>query len=155
MRFCPSCRDNRCNKVDYSCGCGFVGLFWPGEAVVNGEFFEVGEDGEWQFCAPGVTAKLVSGVWVGFDIDGRFFCFEKEFSGASDAEAVVGSFCGGADFDSVFVNDFFVGWRPAVFVGYIPAECFKKRVQKFAAELSFVILVFVNFDVAGKGLYKL
>ena len=54
-------------------GGGFVVFVGFGAGVVNGEFFEVGEDGEGQFGRPGVAAELEGGGDVGFEVDGGFF----------------------------------------------------------------------------------
>jgi hypothetical protein len=129
----------------FACVVAFVGF---DAAIIDGEFFEIAEDAEREFRGPGVAAELKG--WGGFrlDPDGGLFGFEKEFARAADAEAVVGSFGGFADFDGVLVDDVFVGFGVALFVIDVPAERFEERVKKFAAELCFVVLTgFVGVEL--------
>ncbi len=118
---------------------GFVVLVRLFAAIVDGEFFEVGEDGERQLCRPGVAAELKGRADVGFDIDGRFFGFDKEFARAADAEAVVGSPGRFLDDERVFVDHVAVGFGVALAVGHVPTEHFEEGVEKVAAEKRFVV----------------
>lgn len=137
-------------------GGGFVGDGGLDAGVVDGEFFEVGEDGDGELGGPGVASELVGGGGVAFDVDGGFFGFEEELTGAADAEAVVGGFgsaAGAGDFDGVFVDDVFVGVGVAGGVGHVPAECGEEGVEEFAAELGFVVIGGgVGVGVAGEAI---
>ena len=54
-----------------------------------------------------------------------------------------------SDFYGIFVYYILISLCAALYVGDIPAEGFKERVDKFAAKLCFVVLlVFVGFDIA-------
>src|SRR5207244_4213601 len=71
----------------------------------------------------------------------------------ADAEAVIRSFGGFADFDRVFVDDVFVGLGVALFVVNVPAERFEKGVEEFATKLGLVVMMgFVGIAVAIKAL---
>jgi hypothetical protein len=48
---------------------GVVAGARPGGAVVNAEFFEVGQEGEGELDDPAVAAKLVGRAGVGADVD--------------------------------------------------------------------------------------
>ena len=96
---------------------GFVGLvvlIRLDAAVIDGEFFKVGDDGKRQFGRPGVTADLKGGSRSVFDIDGWFFGFDKKLALSADAEGIVRRFGDAADFHRVFVNDIFVGFGIAL-----------------------------------------
>ncbi len=109
---------------------GFVVLVRLFAAIVDGEFLEVGEDGERQLCRPGVAAELEGGADVGLDIDGGFLCFDEEFARAADAEAVVGGAGRFFDDERVFVDHVAVGFGVALAVGHVPAKASKKGSKK-------------------------
>ena len=136
-------------------GAGFggrVGFDGFDAAIVNGEFFEVGDNGEGQLGGPGIAAELEGRVDVLFDIDGRLFGFDEEFAGAADAEAIIGGGMVGADFDGVFVDDVLVGLGVTGGVGDVPAEGVEQGIGEFSAELGFVVsAAAVGVDVAIKG----
>ena len=77
---------------------------------------------------------------VGFDIDRWFLRFEKELARAADAKAVVRRFGRAADFDGVFVDNILVSLCVTADVFHVPAERFEHRINKFFAELCFVVL---------------
>ncbi len=87
---------------------GLVGLVRLDAAVVDGEFLEIGEDGERQFGGPGIAAQLEGGAEIVLDIDGGFLGFEEELARAADAEAVVGGLGDAADLDGILVDDILV-----------------------------------------------
>jgi len=128
-------------KSVYRCRCrsGVSAGSNPYAAVVDGEFIEVGEDGEGELGGPCVASELECGVGVAVDVDGGLFCFDEEFSCAADSEAVVGGFCGGADFDGVFVDDVFVCFCVSGGVVYVPAESDEEWVDELSSELGFVV----------------
>ena len=108
-------------------------------AVVDGEFLEVGEDGERQLGRPGVAAQLEGGAYVVAHVDRGLLGFEKELPPAADAEAVVRGLGRAADLDRVFVDDVLVGFGVALLVVDVPAEGLEEWVEKLVAELSFVV----------------
>ena len=109
-------------------------------AVVDGEFFEIGEDGERQLGAPGVAAQLVSRADILFDVDGGLLGFDEEFARPADAEGVIGGLGGAADLDGVLVDDIFVGLGVVVVVEHVPAEGLEEGVEELAAQLGFVVV---------------
>ena len=91
--------------------------------------------------APGITAELVSWMWVAFYVDRGFLCFKKEFSSSAEAEAVIGRLGCAADLYGVFVYDLFVSLSITLFICYVPAQFFEKGVDEFSAKLGLVILL--------------
>lgn len=82
------------------------------------------------------------------DVDRWLFGFQEEFAGAADTKTIIRGFCDTSDFDGIFVNDLFLGFGVALFIGYIPAQLFHQRVDVFKAHLGFVILsLFIGFEV--------
>ena len=63
-----------------------VFLIWFDPAVIDGQLFKIGDDGEGQLGGPGVTAHLKGGSRVILDNNGRFLCFNEKFAGAANAE---------------------------------------------------------------------
>lgn len=60
-------------EVEDSTGAGFVGRFGQNTAVVHGELGKVGQNRKRKLGAPGIAAKLVSGIYVVFDVNGGLF----------------------------------------------------------------------------------
>ncbi len=63
--------------ISYSPDAGFIGWRRSKAAVVDGEFFEVCQDGEGKFGTPGISPQLVSRAGLVFYIYGRFFGFKS------------------------------------------------------------------------------
>ena len=90
-------------------------------------------------CRPGIPSELVG--WTDFvlQIDRRFFCFDKEFPSAADAEAVVRRFRRPTDFDRTLVDDVFICLGVPLLVFNVPTECCEERIKEFTAELCLVV----------------
>ena len=69
----------------------------------------------------------------------RFFGLEKEFSCAADSEAVIRGFRGPSNLDRIFMNHVFVRVGIPDLICDIPAKRFKERIDKFPANLGFVV----------------
>ena len=124
--------------------------------VVDGEFLEVGEDGEGEFGGPGVAAELEGGGGFVFDVDGGFFGLDEEFAGAADAEAVVGGAGGVFGAEGVLVDDVLVGFGISGAIGDIPAEGFEEGIEELLAELGFIVYGgVVGFFVFAKAMDKI
>lgn len=83
---------------------------------------------------------MIGRVRIGFDIDRRFLRFQKELARAADAKAVVRRLGRASDFDGVFMDNILVGLGVTADIFHVPAERFEHRINKFFAELCFVIL---------------
>jgi hypothetical protein len=77
--------------------------FYP--RVVNGEFFKVSQDWKGQFRGVYVPPYLVGMFGSFFDINRRFFRFDKKLSYPAYSETVIGSFLGAVYFNLVFANN--------------------------------------------------
>jgi hypothetical protein len=80
-------------------------------AIVDNKFLEIAYDAQWEFCRPGVTAKLKCRTNFIFYVYRGLFSFEKELASTANSEAIIRSFCCFADLDGVFVNDILVSFR--------------------------------------------
>ena len=76
---------------------------------------------------------------VALDIDRRLLRFKEELARTADTETIVWSFCITTDFDGVLVDDVFVGIGVALFIAHVPAEDFKKGIEKLAPELGLIV----------------
>lgn len=107
--------------------------------------------GERQFRAPRVAAQLVRRARVGLDRARRLFGFGEKFARAADAKRIIGRLGRAANLERIFVDDFFVLLCPTLGVHHIPAERLKKWIEKFAAQLRFLVLhLVILIEVARK-----
>ena len=126
------------NQQDTGRG-GPVGMVRFDPAVVDGEFLEVGQDGERQPGGPCVAAELVGGGGIPGDVDGGFLRLDEEFPRTPDAEAVVRGLHCAAYPDGVLVDNVLVGLGMTCRVVYIPTQSFEERIDKFPSELGLVV----------------
>ena len=102
-------------------GC-FVAIVRLDPAVVDGEFLEIGKDGQGEFGGPGVAAELIGRADVFGDVDGRFFRFDEEFAASSDSEAVIRGLGGASYFDDIFMDDILVRFGISCRVVHVPTQ---------------------------------
>lgn len=125
-----------------------IGRIRSHAAVVDGEFFEVAQNRKRQLGRPGIAAKLIGRGDLVFDIDGGFLGFKKKLTRTADAETVIRCFGVAADLDCVFMNNIFVRLGMPLLVSDISAKRAKERIDKFPAELCFVVaLALVRISV--------
>jgi len=61
--------------------------------------------------------------------------------GSPDAKAVIRGFGSTAHFDGIFVNNVLVCLSIASLVAHVPAKGFKKRIDKFNPQPSFIVIM--------------
>jgi len=127
------------SKEHHATGGGGIFGVRTGAAVVDGEFFEIGQDRERQMGVPGVTAQLVGGMDGVADVDRRLFGFDEELAGGADAEGVIRGFERAFILEGVFVDHLAVLRGEVGAVDHIPTEGFEQGVEEFLAELGFVV----------------
>ena len=153
--FFPALRIFLIVYVERAGGCGFIGLNGFYAAVVDGEFFKVGQYAQGQLGRPGIAAQLKGRVDIILEIDRGLFGFEKKFAGAADAETVVRGLGEAAYLDGVFVDNVLVGLGIAAVVVNIPAEGLEKGVDEFTAQLGFIVGArFVGINLLTKPVNK-
>ena len=140
--------------VKDAAGGGLVVFAGSLAGVVDGELVKIGDDAEGKFGGKRVAAELGGGGGIVLDFDEGLLGLDEEFAGAADAEGVVGGGGGDAgDFQGLLVDDVFVGLGVAGGVVDIPAERGEEGVEKFAAQLGFLVVgVEVGIEVAAEGI---
>src|SRR3972149_5622576 len=87
--------------ISNSSDAGFIGWLRPKAAVVDGQLFEVCQDGKGKLGTPGISPQLIGRTGLVFYIDGGLFGFEEKFPDTADAEAVIRRFRCPGTLDSV------------------------------------------------------
>ena len=135
-------------QVQNASGAGFISRVRACPAIVDGELFEIRQDGQRKFGRPGIAAKLIGRTEIVFQIDGGFLGFEEKLARAADTKTIVGSFGVAADLDGIFMDDIFIRLGVALLIGDIPPERLEERIEKLPTHLGFVVaLALVGFAV--------
>ena len=123
-------------QVENASGAGFIGQVRARPAIVDGELFEIRQDGQRKFRRPGIAAKLIGRAEIVFQIDGGLLSFEKELARAADPKAVVRGFGIPANLDGIFMDDIFIRLGVALLIGESPSERLEERIEKLPAQLA-------------------
>src|SRR5260370_20250621 len=94
----------------------------PHGAIVNGKFLKVRENGQCEFVAPPVTAKLERGGRVSADVDTALLGFGVELRQGADAESVIRGLLLPFHIQTVFGNNFSILWCSHGLVADVPAK---------------------------------
>ncbi|MBL0382313.1 MAG: hypothetical protein N839_0000640 [Desulfofustis sp. PB-SRB1] len=89
---------------------------------------------------------------VFFYIDRRLFGLKKKLTGTADSETVVGRLGETADFNGIFMNNVFICLGISLFIGNIPAQFLKKRINKLTPHLGFIVFpTLISRDITAEG----
>ncbi|MFZ0818994.1 MAG: hypothetical protein WAM91_02925 [Candidatus Acidiferrales bacterium] len=114
---------------------GLLSRAGPHCAIVNREFFKIGENRDREFGAPSVPAKLKRWGGVGTNIYAALFGFGIKLRHRADTECVVWSFLLSLNIQAIFGNHFAILRRDHRRVANVPAESFKERVDQGLADV--------------------
>src|SRR3990167_2785081 len=98
----------------------------PRSAIVNGQFLEVGQNGQGDLGAPSVAAKLVGRGRVRADVDAAFLSLGEKFRQGTDSEGVIGSLLLAFHVQAVLGNYFTILGGVPLPVAHVPAQGFKE-----------------------------
>ena len=134
---------------------GLVAGLGTDAAVVDGELLKIGENAERKLGGPRIAANLIGRAHLLFEIDGGLLRLQKELANPADAEAVIrrASLPGAAQ--GGLMDHIFILLGVATHVAHIPAERLEEGIDKFDANLSFVIFrATVVFDSSREARYQ-
>ena len=107
-------------------------------AIVSSQLFKIGEDGQSQFAAESIAAKLERGRRVRSDVDGALLGFDEKLPQGADAEGVIRVFLVPFHLQAVFWTHLPVLRRSHRPISDVPSEGLKQRVDQRLANVGFV-----------------
>jgi hypothetical protein len=99
-----------------------VELFGRDPAVVDRQFFEIGQDRHRKLGAPAIPPQLIGGLPSLLEVDERLLGFQEEFACPADAERVIRRLGLPCHLHAVLVDDIPVLFRVAAGVVHVPPQ---------------------------------
>ncbi|MDE2775678.1 MAG: hypothetical protein OXI77_07050 [Chloroflexota bacterium] len=143
LKLCPFVDIVGVSNIEQAGFAGGIVLIWPDSAVVDAEFFKVGQNACGRFARIAVTPQLKGWRGVPFQILLRHFGFDEEMPGIADMEAVIRVL---RSFEARLSNDDSRFMPHLSLVAHIPAQRRKQRIDKLDPYFGFAVgLVAVEF----------
>ncbi|MCY4538591.1 MAG: hypothetical protein OXE52_10225 [Chloroflexi bacterium] len=115
------------------CGIAALGL---DAAIIDAEFFEIGQDADGRIARPAVAAQLKSRDGVPLQVDMRHFGLDEEMRRVADAEAVIRAF---GFFNTAFVHHDADFEADLPVVNDIPTQGGKQFVNELRTQFRFAV----------------